>query len=139
MIEIEEKIEKFYEETEKSVNVLIEGSDEHLDLILSISRRLDSLSKKFETLNESLFESLNTYTDDQIENIIMPKLKQLNRSCMTFLGVISKSFIYRDVRTSLKNYTRQHDLLRELIHDVHNIRLAKDDEFDEILKDLNEM
>jgi hypothetical protein len=28
---IEEKIEKFYEETEESVKEIIEGSDDHLD------------------------------------------------------------------------------------------------------------
>ncbi len=139
MISIEEKIEKFYEETEESVKDIIEGSDEHLDLILSFTKPLDSLSGKFEELNAFLFKNLNKYTNEQIQNIVMPKLRQLNKSCMTLIGAFRTSFLYRDVRTSLKNYTRQHDVLREIIHDIHNIRLAKDEEFDNILKELNDM
>jgi hypothetical protein len=69
----------------------------------------------------------------------MPKLKLLKKSCMTLVGAIRTSFLYRDVRVALKNYTRQHDILREIIHDVHNFRLAKDDEFDNILKELNDI
>jgi hypothetical protein len=139
MITIEQRIEKFYKETEESVKEIIEGSDEHLDLILFFTRPLDSLSKKFETLNDFLFENLNAYTDEQIQNIVMPKLRKLNKSCMTLIGAFRTSFLYRDVRVSLKNYTKQHNILREIIHDVNSVRLAKDDEFDNILKELNDM
>jgi hypothetical protein len=136
---IEKRIEQFYEETEESVKVVVDGSDEHLDLILSLTKPLDSLSKKFEELNEFLFENLNAYTNKQIENFIMPKLMQLNKSCMTLIGAIRTSFLYRDVRVSFKNYTRQYDLLREIMHDIRTIRLAKDNEFDNILKELNDI
>lgn len=139
MIAIEKRIENFYEETEESVKVVIDGSDDHLDLILSFTKPLDKLSEKFEDLNNFLLDNLNTYTDDQIEHLVLPKLKQLNKSCMTLVGVFRTSFLYRDVRASLKKYTRQHDILREIIHDVKNIRLAKDEEFDIILKELNKI
>ena len=139
MISIEQRIEKFYEETEESVKVIIDGSDEHLDLILFFTKPLDSLSIKFEKLNKFLFENLDKYTDEQIQNIVMPKLRQLNKSCMTLIGAFRTSFLYRNVRASLKNYTKQHDILREIIHDINNIRLAKDDEFDNILRELNDM
>ena len=139
MIAIEKRIEHFYEETEESVKGIIEGSDDHLDLILSFTQPLDKLSEKFEDLNNFLFNNLNTYTDDQIEHLVLPKLKQLNKSCMTLVGAFRTSFLYRDVRASLKKYTRQHDILQEIIHDVKNIRLAKDEEFDFILKELNKI
>jgi hypothetical protein len=108
-------------------------------LILSFTKPLVSLSEKFEKLNEFLLEKLNTNTDPEIQTIILPKLRQLNRSCMTLIGAFRTSFLYRDVRESLKNYRRQHDVLCEIIHDVNYIRLAKDDEFDNILKELNDM
>lgn len=139
MIAIEKRIENFYEETEESVKVVIEGSDDHLDLILSFTKPLDKLSEKFEDLNNFLFDNLNTYTDEQIEHLVLPKLKQLNKSCMTLVGAFRTSFLYRDVRASLKKYTRQHDILREIIHDVNSIRLAKDEEFDNILIELNKI
>jgi hypothetical protein len=139
MITIEQQIDKFYEETEESVRLIIEGSDEHLDMILSITKPLEILSQKFEKLNDFLYNNINNYSDEQIGNLVMPKLKLLKKSCMTLVGAIRTSFLYRDVRVALKNYTRQHDILREIIHDVHNFRLAKDDEFDNILKELNDI
>ena len=139
MITIEQKIDKFYEETEESVKLIIEGSDEHLDMILSITKTLELLSQNFETFNDFLYNNINSYSDDKIQNLLMPRLKLLNKSCMTLIGAIRTTFLYRDVRTAFKNYTKQHDILREIIHDVHNFRLAKDDEFDNILKKLNDL
>ena len=139
MITIEQKIDKFYEETEESVKLIIEGSDEHLDMILSITKPLELLSQNFETFNDFLYNNINSYSNDKIQNLLMPRLKLLNKSCMTLIGAIRTTFLYRDVRTALKNYTKQHDILREIIHDVHNFRLAKDDEFDNILKKLNDL
>lgn len=137
MIAIEQNIENLYEETEKSVKLIIEGSDEHLDIILSIANPLDELSKHFEAFNNSLYNNINDCSNDQIQNIIMPKLRLLNKSCLTLIGAIRTCFLYRDVRTSLKNYTRQHEILREIIHDIHYFRIVNDEEFDNLLKEIN--
>jgi hypothetical protein len=134
MIAIEQNIDQFYLETEESTRVIIEGSDEYLDLILSITKPLDSIFEKF---NEGLYNTINNYSEEQIQSVIMPKLKQLNKSCLTLIGAIRTSILYRDIRTSLKNYSRQYEILREIIHDTNNFRIAKDDEFDNLLKELN--
>ena len=69
----------------------------------------------------------------------MPKLRQLNRSCLTLMGAIRTCFLYKDVRTALKEYTKQHDFLFEMIHDLHYFRLKKDEVFDSLLKELNDI
>ena len=138
MIAIEDKIDSFYQETENSVNCIIEGSDEHLDLILAIKRPLDQLNIKFAALNDYLYQTIGTYSDEQLKDIILPKLRQLMKSCMTLIGSVKTSFLYRDIRQSLKDYTKQFELLRELVHDVQNIRLAKDEDFDSLLSKINE-
>lgn len=139
MIALEEKIEEFYKETEDSVKIILEGSDEHLDIILSIASTLNKVSKDFEVFNDFLYNTLNTYTDEQIQSLVIPKLKVLNKSCLTLIGAIRNAFLYRDVRASLKNYIRQHEILREIIHDIQHLRLASDDEFNNILKELNDI
>lgn len=139
MIAIENQIDTFFAETESSVKRIIEGSDEHLDMILSITRPLDELSEKFERFNNVLTNELNKYSEDQLKNTILPKLKDLNKSCMTLVGAIMTSFLYRDIRTSFKKYSKQYDILRELIHDVQNLTLAKDDELDSLMKELNDL
>ena len=137
MIAIEQNIDTLFIETEKSTKTIIGGSDEHLDIILSIIRPLDVISKKFENFNENLYNTINSYSEEQIQNVIMPKLRQLNKSCLTLIGAIRTCFLYRDVRTSLKNYNRQYDFFREIMHDAQNFRVAKDDEFDNLLNELN--
>lgn len=137
MIAIEKQIDAFYKDTEESVNCIIEGSDEHLDLILSVTKPLDKLSKKFEVLNENLYNNIGKYSDDEIKVQIMPKLLEVNKTCMTLIGAVRTSLLYRDVRTSLKKFSKSHDFLREMIHDLKHFRLNKDDEFDNLLNELN--
>ena len=137
MIAIEKEIDAFYKDTEESVNCIIEGSDEHLDLILSVKNPLDILSDKFETLNENLYNSIGTYTDDEIKYQLMPKLADINKTCMTLLGAIRTSMLYSDIRTSVKKFSKSHDFLREMIHDLKHFRINKDDEFDNLLNELN--
>lgn len=137
MIAIEQEIDAFYKETEESVNCIIEGSDEHLDLILLVSISLDKLSKKFETLNENLYNSIGNYSDEEIRLQLMPKLLDVNKSCLTLLGAARTSMLYRDVRISVKNFSKSHNFLREMIYDLKHFRLNKDGEFDNLLNELN--
>lgn len=137
MIAIENEIDAFYKDTEESVNCIIEGSDEHLDLILSVTKPLNRLSEKFETLNENLYNSIGNYSDDVIRVQLMPKLLDVNRTCMTLLGAVRTSMLYSDVRNSLKRFSKSHDFLREMIHDIKHFRLNKDAEFDNLLNEIN--
>lgn len=138
MNKIEEKIDCFYQENEESVNVIIEGSDEHLDLILSITKPLTSITEKFKEFNEFLYSHISKYSDERLGKL-MPKLRELNKSCITLIGAIRTCFLYQNVRTCLKEYSKQHDLLREIIHDIQYFRLNKDKEFDNLLNQLNEI
>lgn len=139
MIAIEQNIDNLFKETEESTNIIIKGSDEHLDLILSITKPLDLLAGKLQKFNEDFHNSLNSYSNDILQNILLPKLRALNKSSLTLIGALRTSILYRDVRTSLKNYSRQYEILRETIYDIQNIRLSKDDEFDNLLKELNDI
>lgn len=137
MIAIEKEIDAFYKDTEKSVNCIIEGSDDHLDLIISVTKPLDRLSEKFEALNENLYNSIGNYSDDEIKFQLMPKLLDVNKTCMTLLGAIRTSMLYSDVRISVKKFSKSHDFFREMIHDLKHFRINKDDEFDDLLNELN--
>jgi hypothetical protein len=137
MIAIEKEIDAFYKDTEESVNCIIYGSDEHLDLNLTVTKPLDRLSAKFEALNENLYNSIGNCSDDEIKTRLMPKLLDVNKTCMTLIGAIRTSMLYSDVRTSVKKFSKSHDFLREMIHDLKHFRINKDDEFDNLLNELN--
>ncbi len=139
MTSVEQNIDKLYQETEESTRIIIEGSDDHLDLILSIIKPLDLLSQKLQEFNENFYTNINNCSEDQLKNSIMPKLRSLNKSCLTLIGAIRTSILYRNVRTSLKNYSRQYEFFREMLYDTHHFRISKDDEFDNLLKELNDI
>ncbi len=137
MIAIEKQIDEFYKETEESINFIIEGSDEHLDLILSFSKPLDTLSEKFQALNENLYHNLRNCSDEEIRHQIMPRLIDVNRTCLTMLGAVRTSMLYRNIRMSVKTFSKNHAFLREIMHDLKHFRINKDDEFDNLLNELN--
>ena len=56
---------------------------------------------------------------------------------MTLVGAIRTSMLYSDVRSSIKRFSKSHDFLREMIHDLKHFRINKDDEFDNLLSELN--
>lgn len=138
MTSIGREIRIFKEEAEESVNVIIDGSDEHLDQILSIINPLNSITKRFTALNEMLFEHLPKCSKETIKVEILPELMDINRLCMTYIGAIRTSLMYRDVRLALKKFHTQHQLLIETIHDLHYLIISDDNELDNILKEISD-
>lgn len=67
----------------------------------------------------------------------MPRLSDVNKSCMTLLGAIRTSMLYRDIKASVKLFSKNHAFLREIIYDLKHFWLRKDDEFDNLLNELN--
>ena len=138
MVAIEHDIERLFQRTEESVRVITEGSDEHLDLILSINKPLDELTTSFQDFfNDDFFKTLDNSSDQQIEELILPRLKELNKSALMLIGAVRTSFLYRDIRNSLKNFQRQYDVLKETIHDLVHFRLAKDSDLNDLLGEIN--
>ncbi len=139
MVAIENKIRIFKEETAESVNVIIEGSDEHLDKILAITTPLNSITEKFTVLNNTLYEELKDYPKDFIKDKVLPELMDINRLCLTYIGAIRTSAMYRDIRSALKKFNVQYSLLRETIHDLHHFIISDDHELDSLLKDIGDI
>ena len=57
---IEEKVDKFNEESKVIFETIVEGSDEHLDRILSIITPLSSVTDKLSAFNEDIFENIGS-------------------------------------------------------------------------------
>jgi hypothetical protein len=139
MLTIENRIDNFYEQTDHAVNEFMEGSDAHLNLILAVTTPINNLALNFAELNDYLVQHLDNLPDDEIIREILPRMRQLNKSCATLVGSIRTSFLYRDVRLALKNYTKQYDHFREIWHDLQNIRLSKDNELDALMAEINQL
>src|SRR5688500_5413091 len=106
MTAIETQISTFTKAASDSADVIIEGTDEHLDLLLSVINPLDKLTAKFVELNESLAASFGNRSRKEWENSIH-SLKQLNKICLLLDGAIRSSANYKDVRSAYKKFNTQ--------------------------------
>lgn len=137
MTAIETELDIFVKEADNSVELII-GSDEHLDLILSITNPLNSITEKFEKLNNSLYTQARLFSKETVEDL-MPRLRDVNKSILTLIGALSTSLLYKDVRVSLSKCRRQYDLFKEVMHDLHYFKAVEDTELDNILAELNDL
>ena len=98
MVAFDEKINAYFIEANKTVNEIIRGSDEHLDIILSITKPLEQLAERMKILNEKLIAVLDSATSEVIQSQVLPEMNSLNRACFQMVGTIYRSQLYRDVR-----------------------------------------
>lgn len=133
------EIDAFQKKAEQSVEAILEGSDEHLDLILSIKKPLDDISARFEVLNERLYSELGSYSNDFVRMELMPKLAEVNKICLMVIGAMRSHLLYRDIRQSLKAFSNNLDFLREMMYDLKHFRVNQDSELCDLMDELNDL
>lgn len=131
-----EEVHSFQKEAEKSAEVIIAGSDAHLDLILTYTQPLNQLTTELNALNELLYADAVRLSDKEVK-VLLPLLADVNKTCLLVIGAVRTSFLYRDVREALKNFSRSHAFLREIIHDLKYFRDTPDPDMDNLLNELN--
>lgn len=139
MTPLEGKIVTVSRETQNSADVIIRGSDEHLDILLAIINPMKDVTCKMEVLNEMLWSKINDYSKKQLEKDLLPKLIDLKKAVLVFGAAVVTSKFYPDVNATFNAFKEQHDLLHEIISDIKNLMLAEDEEFDKLLNDLNKL
>ncbi len=136
---IEEKVDKFNEESKVIFETIVEGSDEHLDRILSIITPLSSVTDRLSAFNEDIFENIGSSEVEDLRETIIPKLKSLRRTCLMVIGALRSCTLHKDLKQATSNFTSQVDFLREIISDIENFKLKEDKDFDNLLSMLNEL
>lgn len=136
---IEANLEELSVETEGSTTRLIEGSDDHLDAILRVTEILNRVTGKFERLNNTLHLELDGIPNDSIRDVLMPKFMDFNRSSLTLIGAVGTGKLYQSIRTAFKAYRAQYSLFHEMLYDLKHFRLNTDEEYDDLLDELNAM
>jgi hypothetical protein len=136
MVAIEEKISVCEKEFEEVRKVIIRGSDEHLDSLITIRGLLDKLSIRLENFVADLVKDVNKLSDEEVTKA-MPKLFDLYSTSISLVATLKRTKLAEDLKTSSQNYYIQVDNLREFIYDTERLRLSDDDEMNQILKDIN--
>jgi hypothetical protein len=136
MVAFEEKILNYEQENEEVINVIVQGSDEHLDFLSSVRDGLDSLSKSTSKLIPEITADINIFTNDEVIDCL-PALLRLYSSSKRLVAALKRKRIDYYLGTCTKEFYAQVDNLREFIYDLDKIRLNEDEEIDQILRDIN--
>lgn len=136
MVAFEDKVISFQKENEEVKQVLIEGSDEHLDLLLDFKRTLDKLTNNFVQFMDDIIPSSNKLNKDEIKSSGIPSLLDLYASAIGLVATLKRSRLSSDLKSCCQAYYAQVENLRELISDLEHYR-GSDDDLDEILAELN--
>jgi hypothetical protein len=138
MVAIQQKIQSVNRETEEVQNVIIKGSDEHLDIVSHLTSITNNFTKELVELNEELVVSFNNSTKEEISTCLN-SLNKLFSAVNKLKSIIRKSPLFPDVPQTYYSLTSAIDEMREIIYDLQNFRLGKNDDLDTYLAELNEL
>jgi hypothetical protein len=137
MITFEEKIATYERETEEVKRKIERGSDEHLDLLLSIKESLEKLGGNLNRLIKDIVPDLNSFTEEDL-NKAGPILLDAYSSTISLVAQLKRSSVAKDLKATCSDFYMHVDDLREVIHDIERFRLMDDAELDQLMRDINE-
>lgn len=137
MVVFEEKVISFKKENDEAKQIFVEGSDEHLDVLLHFKKRLEKLTHNFGRFLIDIIPSSNTLTEEQIRSSGIPSLLDLYASSIGLVATLKRGRLSIDLKTCCQGYYAQVENLRELIHDLEIHRAGDDDGLQEILSEIN--
>ena len=137
MVVFEEKVISFKKENEEAKQIFVEGSDEHLDVLLHFKKRLDKLTDSFVGFLADIIPSSNTLTEEEIKSSGIPSLLDLYASSIGLVATLKRGRLATDLKGCCQGYYAQVENLRELIHDLELHRTNDDDGLEEMLAEIN--
>jgi len=137
MFAIKEKIDSLSTANEDVRREIIKGSDEHLDIILDLKGKFDSLTKNCQSFLDGIEEMLNGCEAEIIRSEYLPGLKKLMASFNLVIARVRSSSFKNDINVSFTAYKIVAEHLREVIYDLEHFRTKKNDELEKILAEIN--
>src|SRR3990170_5835074 len=127
----EEKV-NILEQDFKEQDCLIQGSDEHLDLLMYFKNKIDRLTESTHQFCLDITLDLNTFDNDGLTNAV-PKLLDLYSSAIRLVATLKRHHITRQLKETVQAFSIEVDNLHEHIYDVEKFRLSDDEELDNLL------
>jgi hypothetical protein len=120
-----------YQDTEK---ILIEGSDEHLDLILNIQRSLKRMTTITLEVNNFLEAKFNSFTNEEAKICVVKLTGAINTSRQLMAFIRRSPSIFLGVSSCLKDLSIEIKDMNEFIQDLIKYKLNQPIELIELLK-----
>lgn len=122
-----------YQDTEK----LIVGSDEHLDIILSIQKSITQLTKLTQAVNNEIEEGFNSLPEEQAKEIVIKLTYGIRMAKQLIVSLRNTHpLIYEGIKSSYKELYIETKQLDEFIQDIIKYKLTNQDELLQVLKEI---
>lgn len=119
-----DKVISSYQSSEKAI---IEGSDEHLDIICNVKEALLSMTASTKILVDAIEASFNSFHEDDAKDALV-RIFPLFRLAHQMIRHVRKSFVHKDVKKHLDNFVIEVNDLKELVSDLSRYKLQKNEE-----------
>jgi len=135
VVTFDEKVSRL-EERFQEQNTLIQGSDEHLDLLNHFKSKIDPLTKNTHQFCIEITTDLNSFDNNKLTEAI-PKLLDLYSSAIRLVATLKRHHITRQLKDTVQAFSIEIDNLHEVIYDLEKFRLSDDEGLDNILTEIN--
>ena len=122
-----------YQQTEQT---LIEGSDEHLDLILEITNDLKQMTRLTADLVGEIEENFNSFNQNTAKDAVV-KIFPCFGIANQIIGLLKKSPLYPSLKTSLAAFIIELNELKEFVSDLSKYKVQDNKELIALFNDEN--
>lgn len=113
-----------YQHTDK---IIVEGSDEHLDLILHIQNDLKQMTALTKALVDALEEEFNLL-DEQTAKDMVVKIFPCFRMAYQIISRLKKSMLYPGLQNTIAEFNTELDELKEFTSDLSRYKVQQNTE-----------
>jgi len=120
-----------YQQTERTI---LEGSDQHLDLILDVRNDLARITNLTKDLVEDLEQDFNTMDKTKAKETVVNIFPCL-RMAHQITSSLRRSFICNEVKQQVNDFDREVNELKEIVSDLSRYKVEKNDDLVALFND----
>lgn len=114
-----------YQHTEQTI---IEGSDEHLDLILDLRGDLVEITRLTKKLVDEIETNFNEFNEDSAKDAVVKVFPIFRKAFQISESIKRKSLLKDALKDPLADFNREVDELKEFVSDLSRYKVQKNDE-----------
>jgi hypothetical protein len=122
-----------YQHTEKTI---IEGSDEHLDLILDVQNDLIKMTEVTQDLVGDIERDFNLFNEETAKNAVI-KIFPCFRMADHIIDRLKGFFIYPSIIAQVNNFEAEVNELKEFVSDLSRYKVQQNDDLIALFNDEN--
>lgn len=130
-IKIIERTVSSMEDTEQSI---LQGSDEHLDMILDVQKGLSDIAALARELVDDIERNFNSYTTEKAKDMLIRIFPIFRRAENINTSIINVGLL-NEVKAQLEMFNNEINDLREITNDISRYKVSANDDYNSLFND----